>query len=121
MLLPFKICKILAAFFEVESALLTRKEQLERRDLLLRFLKEARATQEVAENRYNRGLVDYLNVLDAQQNRFQAEENMVLVDLAILTNRVAMHRAIGGGWGNLEPVKGRGETRFIKKVQEYLP
>jgi multidrug efflux system outer membrane protein len=51
---------VLTAFSEVESALLTRKEQLERRDRHLKFLLEARATQDVADRRYRRGLVDYL-------------------------------------------------------------
>jgi len=90
---------LLTAFSEVERALLTRKEQLERRARFLKFLKEARATQKVAQSRYIRGLVDYLSVLDAQQTRFQAEENLVLVELSILTNRVSLHRALGGGWG----------------------
>lgn len=89
---------LLTAFSEVEGALLTRKEQLERRARVLDFLNEARATQEVAENRYRRGLVDFLTVLEATQTRFQAEENLVLLDLAILTNRVSLYRALGGGW-----------------------
>jgi len=72
----------------------------------LKFLLEARATQDVAEKRYRRGLVDYLTVLEAQRTRFQAEESLVLVDLAILTNRVALHRALGGGWGELAGKKG---------------
>jgi multidrug efflux system outer membrane protein len=91
---------VLRAFSEVERALLTRREQLERRDRTLEFLREARATQEIAEGRYKRGLVDYLTVLDAQQSRFQAEDSLVLVDLAILSNRVSLHRALGGGWAS---------------------
>ena len=71
----------------------------------LNFLSEARITQQVAEKRYERGLVDYLTVLDAQQTRFQAEENIVLVDLAILTNRVALYRALGGSWAKPAPVE----------------
>ena len=90
---------VLTAFYEVESALLTRKEQMERRGKMLDFLAEARATQKVAENRYERGLTDYLTVLDAQRTRFQAEESLVLVELTILSNRVTLHRALGGGWG----------------------
>ncbi len=90
---------VLTAFFEVERALLTRKEQLERRERVLRLLKEARATQKVAQSRYEKGLVGFLTVLDSQQSRFRAEENLVLADLAILSNRVSLHRALGGGWG----------------------
>ena len=68
---------------------------------------DARHTQEVAENRYRRGLVDYLTVLVAQQARFEAEENLILVDLAILSNRATLHRALGGGWANLVEAKSR--------------
>ncbi len=92
---------VLTAFSDVEGALLTRREQLERRDHVVDFLEESRATQRVAENRYNRGLIDFLNVLEAQRTRFEAEESLVLVDLAIYTNRVTLHRALGGGWGEL--------------------
>ncbi|MBI4775927.1 MAG: hypothetical protein HY788_17425 [Deltaproteobacteria bacterium] len=64
---------------------------MERRDRVLGFLTEARATQSVAENRYLRGPVSYLTVLDAQQARFQAEVNPVLVDPAVLTDRAGLH------------------------------
>ncbi len=89
---------VLTALSEVEAALLTRKEQLERRDRMLTFLTEARAVQDVAQTRYDRGLTDYLTVLESQRTRFLAEENLVLVDLAILTNRVSLYRALGTGW-----------------------
>ena len=98
---------VLRAFSEVEKALLTRKEQVERREEVMNFLVEARATQRVAEARYVRGLVDYLTVLNAQQTRFRAEDDLVLVDFAILSNRVTLHRALGGGWAKLPPVKGK--------------
>lgn len=96
---------VLTAFAEVEQALLTRKEQMLRRRLLVRSLAEARASQDVAEKRYQQGLTDYLNVLVSEQTRFRAEEDVVLADLAILTNRVTLYRVLGGGWG--EPQAGR--------------
>jgi multidrug efflux system outer membrane protein len=89
---------VLTAFAEVENALLTRREQLRRRDHIVDLLEKARAAQTIAENRYGRGLVDYLNVLDAMQARYSAEESLVLVDLAILSNRITLHRALGGNW-----------------------
>jgi multidrug efflux system outer membrane protein len=98
---------VLNAFGEVEAALLTRQQQYARRTGLVRFVEEARATQRVAQNRYLRGLVGYLEVLDAQQTRFQAEERVVEVDLAIWTNRVRLHRALGGGWATGEPPDAR--------------
>jgi multidrug efflux system outer membrane protein len=90
---------VLSAFADVENALLTRQQQLQRREGVLIFLSEARATQKTAQQRYERGLVDYLAVLEAQQVRFRAELELIRVEKAIYQNRVALHRALGGGWG----------------------
>ena len=104
---------ILNGFAEVERALLTRKEQLERRERLLNLLREARSTMEVAESRYKRGLVDYLTVLDAQRTNFIAQDDLVLADLAILSNRVALYRALGGGWAEPAPVEPQKTHYFL--------
>jgi outer membrane protein, multidrug efflux system len=89
---------VLNAFAEVEGALLHQKE-LETRRLRMRvFLEEAVAVQEVAVDRYRRGLVDYLTVLDAQLARFEAEMRMVEAEYAVLSNRVRLYRVLGGGW-----------------------
>ena len=105
---------VLKAFAEVEGALLTRKKQLERRQREVKFLEEARATQRVAQTRYIKGLVQYLDVLDAQQTRFTAEDNLALVDLNILTNRVNLHRALGGSWAVPEPIVVRDDGLFFE-------
>ena len=104
---------VLEAFGEVESALLTRKQQLERRKREVKFLEEARATQQVAQERYIRGLVIYLDVLNAQTTRFEAEDSLARVDLAIYRNRVALHLALGGGWAEPEPVEVRDDGIFF--------
>jgi multidrug efflux system outer membrane protein len=90
---------VLEAFSEVEGALLTRREQIDRYERLEVYLKEAGHTLETAMDRYQRGLADYLNVLDAQKALFQARLNLVETRTAIYTNRVRLYRALGGGWG----------------------
>ncbi|MBS3759590.1 MAG: efflux transporter outer membrane subunit [Desulfobacterales bacterium] len=92
---------VLDAFAKVEGALLTREQQIKRRSRLMAFSDEAEATLETALDRYQRGLTDYLNVLDAQQAKFQADLNLVKTQYAIYTNRVALYRALGGGWDHL--------------------
>lgn len=104
---------VLDAFGEVERALLTRELQLDRREREITFLTEARATQRVAQNRYVKGLVNYLDVLNAQITRFQAEDSLVLVDLTILRNRVALYRALGGSWAEPEALKVRDDGIFF--------
>jgi multidrug efflux system outer membrane protein len=108
---------VLTAFAEVEGTFLTREEQLKRRDYVVKFLQEAREAQRLAESRYEKGLVDYLTVLDSQRSRFQAESDLVDVDFVLLSNRVNLHRALGGGWADPGPVMVKREKAITKNVK----
>lgn len=89
---------VLQAFAEVESALLTRRQRIAQRDLVAKALVEAKATLEEAQFRYLHGLTDYITVLDAQKIRYSVEQDLILNEMAVLTNRVTLHRVLGGGW-----------------------
>lgn len=97
---------VLQAFGEVEGALLNRKELIEQRNRLLKYRDEAAATLDVATDRYGRGLVDYLTVLDSQQVRVDAALQLIAVEYEILSNYVSLCRALGGGW-DLEMTEGK--------------
>lgn len=89
---------VLRAFKEVEQALLIEEELMKKRAGLLEFLNQAELAETLAQRRYRRGLGDFLAVLEARQRRYEAQEELILVELAIVTNRVALHRALGGAW-----------------------
>lgn len=89
---------VLNAFAEVEGALFSRQQQEIRRQLLKDAAREAAATQSTAQNRYIHGLQDYLSVLDAQRTRYNLDDQLVQNELSVLTNRVTLYRALGGGW-----------------------
>lgn len=89
---------ILTAFKEVDDTLVIREKQLLKRDLVLKYLKDAQLTQKIAEIRYEKGLVNYQTVLDAMHNTFVAEEILIAVDYTIYANRVNIHKSLGGGW-----------------------
>ncbi|MFO7839854.1 MAG: efflux transporter outer membrane subunit [Desulfosalsimonadaceae bacterium] len=93
---------VLEAFAEVEGALLTREQQIDRYQRLKAYLSEAEKTLNTALNRYQRGVTDYLNVLDAQQAKYQAELSLLDTQYKIYANRVSLYRALGGGWGSRE-------------------
>ncbi len=109
---------VLNAFAEVEGAFLTREEQLKRREYVVTFLHEAREAQRLAESRYEKGLVDFLTVLDTQRTRFEGEGDLVEVDFTLLNNRVNLHRALGGGWGDPGPVMIKSEKEITEKTEE---
>ncbi len=96
---------VLNAFKEVESALLTRRYLLDKKEKLSRLIKKSKETLRIATWRYRAGLVDYFQVLDAQRRLFLARERNILLDLSILSNRVALHRALGGMWTAEEEIR----------------
>jgi multidrug efflux system outer membrane protein len=108
---------VLTAFAEVEGAFLTREQQLQRREYVVTFLREAREAQRIAESRYEKGLVDFLTVLDTQRTRFEAERDLLQVDFTLLNNRVNLHRALGGGWGDPGPVMLGQEEQTTKEAR----
>ncbi|HCL78055.1 MAG TPA: transporter, partial [Pseudomonas sp.] len=61
-------------------------------------LRLAERTLQLAERRYRAGADDLLNLLDAQRTLYEAEERSVQLRLARLQSRVALARALGGGW-----------------------
>ena len=47
---------------------------------------------------YTGGVASSLDQLDAQRSLFAAQQALVQVQLALLQNRIAVYRALGGGW-----------------------
>ncbi|MGA3007399.1 MAG: TolC family protein, partial [Opitutaceae bacterium] len=52
----------------------------------------------LATKRYDRGLTDYLNVLDAQRQEFALEDQYAAADQTEAEALVALYRGLGGGW-----------------------
>lgn len=89
---------VLAAFADVENALtgtvrLARQMEhaVQRRAVLERSLR-------FAHDRYEAGYASYLEELDAQRNLYQAQLEVVRLRQSELENRVALYKALGGGW-----------------------
>ena len=53
---------------------------------------------EVATERYDRGLTDFLNVLDAARQQFTLEQQRAEVARLAGDSFVELHKALGGGW-----------------------
>jgi outer membrane protein TolC len=52
----------------------------------------------LADELYSRGLSDFLSVLDAQRQQLAAEEDLAQSDTAVVSDLVALFKALGGGW-----------------------
>ena len=47
---------------------------------------------------FTNGVASSLDQLDAQRSLFASQQALVSVKLALLQNRIAVYRALGGGW-----------------------
>ena len=52
----------------------------------------------LADIRYRKGLVTYLDVLDAQRTALTAQTQLVLTERTRLTDIGSLFKALGGGW-----------------------
>lgn len=70
-------------------------------DQLVALTEEVRASTEafrISELQYREGTIDILNLLQAQQTLFSAQNTLVLTKLARLEADVSLYIALGGGW-----------------------
>jgi NodT family efflux transporter outer membrane factor (OMF) lipoprotein len=61
-------------------------------------VKAARRSTEIAMTQYREGAVDYERVLDAQRSQLLQENNLTQDRSSIITNLIALYKALGGGW-----------------------
>ena len=95
---------ILNAVQDVDTALDAYAAQQERlKDLGLALLAGQRAV-ELATERYNRGLTDYLNVVDAERQYYDIQEQYVSAQIAQGEQFVQLYKSLGGGWQNYQDV-----------------
>jgi multidrug efflux system outer membrane protein len=52
----------------------------------------------LSDRRYRAGIDSYLTVLTAQRDLFAAQQQLIQTRLSALANRVALYKALGGGW-----------------------
>ncbi len=91
------------ALLEVESAFLREREARHRLQSIQRRLEVAEATLQAARDRYRRGLLDYLPVLQALQGRHALRMAELQAHLGLLRARIALHKALGGAPELQEP------------------
>ena len=89
---------VLQALADVENALVNYNREQERFKLLQRAAESNARALKLARDLYDAGVVDFLNVLTAEQSLFQAEDQLTRSEQSVSTNLVALYKALGGGW-----------------------
>ncbi len=83
---------------EVADALVGRREFAEARKVQAEQLDALRDVNRVALRRYEAGVANYFEVIDAQRELLTAELALVQAQRNVLISSVQLYKALGGGW-----------------------
>jgi multidrug efflux system outer membrane protein len=86
------------AFRDVSDALVGYRKLREYREQQTLLLASADDARRLADVRYRGGAASYLEVLDADTRRFNAELGLADAQFQELSGLVSIYRALGGGW-----------------------
>lgn len=93
---------VLSALEDVERSLVDyAEEQLERRELEAAVQASTRAVQ-LASILYEKGLSDFLTVLDAERTLRDVEDQLAVSETSATVNVIRLYKALGGGWEAFE-------------------
>ena len=92
---------ILGALEDVENALVSYAEEQHRRDDLHEATQAAQKAVELAQNKYQAGLADFSNVLDAQRSLLSFQDQMTQSNGTVTSNLIRLYKALGGGWTSM--------------------
>lgn len=93
---------ILTAVQQVDDAIAAYEAEQTRLKELDQALAAARQAAMLSSERYDRGLTDFLNVLDAERQEYDLEESRVFAQQRAAEALVALYKALGGGWPTRE-------------------
>ncbi len=92
--------QILFAFKDVEDAVINIKYRDQQVKAQEKVLEAAREAASLSIGRYKEGLVNFLEVVDAERSRLEAETARVQFKTQRLVSTVLLIKALGGGWEN---------------------
>jgi NodT family efflux transporter outer membrane factor (OMF) lipoprotein len=102
-LLRYK-ANVLGAVQEVDQAIAGYNAEQNRLISLSRARSAALDAVRLSSERYERGLTDFLNVLDAERQQFELEAQYVISRRMAGVQLVALYKALGGGWEHYQAV-----------------
>jgi len=89
---------VLTALEEVENALAAYVQEQNRRQALVEATQAAKQAAELATSKYQAGLTDFSNVLEAERSLLSFEDSLAQSDGAVASNLIRLYKTLGGGW-----------------------
>jgi len=95
---------VLSAFQDVENSLIAFAKEQQHRKLLNDAVVANRKAVDLSLQLYTAGLTDFLNVEIAQRTLYSSEDALVQSETNIVTDLLALYKALGGGWESLPTI-----------------
>ena len=95
---------LLTAVQQVDTAVDAYQAERARLEQLGTAMMAAQRAVELATERYNRGLTDFLNVVDAERQFYDLQEQYAQAQVSEGEQFVQLYRSLGGGWENYQAV-----------------
>jgi len=95
---------ILNAVQQVDTSLAAYAAQQARMEKLSTALMAGERAVELATQRYNRGLTDFLNVVDAEREFYDLQDQYASAQVSQGEHFVQLYKSLGGGWQNYQDV-----------------
>ncbi len=96
---------VLSGLEEVENALVAYAEEQERREALREATEAAQESVLLAEHKYQAGLTDFSDVLDAERSLLSFQDQLAQSKGTVTSNLVRLYKAVGGGWTSIAQEK----------------
>jgi len=107
---------VLQALEEVHDALTGFITEQDRRQSLEAAVGANAEAAELAEGLYRQGLTDFTNVLDAQRQLYQSQQELRQSETTVTTALVALYKALGGGWEMGQPLQPAGPQQVHEQT-----
>lgn len=89
---------VLTAFKEVEDALVAYSKEQQKRQSLQQAVNANQQAVQLANERYEKGLTGFINVLESQQALYQTQSALVSSSAKTSADLVLLYKVLGGGW-----------------------
>ena len=96
---------VITAFKEVEDALVEIETIKRERNSVQEHVNAALSAQRLSNQRYDKGVTSFLEVLESERQAFEAELKLSEVTQLLFNAYVKLYKALGGGWITLDEMQ----------------
>jgi outer membrane protein TolC len=96
---------VLSALGDVENALVSYRTDQQREAGLSKTIEALQSAFDLASDSYRQGIATFIDVLDAQRQLAQAEQQRAQARVQSSLDLVALYKALGGGWEPYQTVQ----------------